>query len=179
MYGRVWYEDIRIPWINAKLYLCVLKKLNWELSMMMITNKEIENIDNVIEVFSKYSSRWWVEDTYKYMKQEFGLEQIMLKKYKSLQNMMTFVLLAMNFVSSIRDRSEYLTRVLIEQARALNWKVLKYVEHSIIAWISYYLRLSSEWIRVFLKRKISRYYWWCNLCLFDNYRNPYEILGKL
>ena len=53
MYGRVWYEDIRIPWINAKLYLCVLKKLNWELSMMMITNKEIKNYDDVIEVFSK------------------------------------------------------------------------------------------------------------------------------
>jgi hypothetical protein len=91
---------------KEELTLCVLKKWNWELSMMMITNINIENNDEVIKVFSKYSCRWWVEDTYKYMKQEYWLEDIMLKKYKSLQNMMTFVLLSMNFVSSIRKREE-------------------------------------------------------------------------
>jgi hypothetical protein len=42
-----------------------------------------------------------VEDTYKYMKQEFRLESIMLKNYRSLENMMTFLLSAMVFVSGI------------------------------------------------------------------------------
>lgn len=177
--ANIWYEEIKIPWIKEKLYLCVLKKLSWELSMMMITNKEIKNNDDVIEVFSKYSSRWWVEDTYKYLKQEFKLEKIMLKNYTSLQNIMTFILVAMNFVSYIRRWCEYFTWVFIQEAKALNQPKLKYLEHSIIAWISYFLALSSVWIRDFLRPKILKLSWWNNLCLIDKLHNPYEILGKL
>lgn len=149
--ARIWYEEISIAWIEEKLYLCVLKKLSWELSMMMITNKEIKSNDDVVEVFSKYSSRWWVEDTYKYLKQKFNLEKIMLKSYTSLQNMMTFILVAMNFVSHIRRWCKYFTKIFIDKAKALNWKTLKYLEHSIIVWISQFLALSSIWIRDFLR----------------------------
>ena len=161
------------------MYLCVLKKLSWELSMMMITNKEIKSNDAVVEVFSKYSSRWWVEDTYKYLKQEFKLEKIMLKNYLSLQNMMTFILVAMNFVSYIRRWCSYFSTIFIQEAKALNQKSLKYLEHSIIVWISYFLALSSTWIRGFLRSKILKLSGWDNLSLFDNLPNPYQILGKL
>jgi len=177
--GRIWCEEIKIPWINEKLYLCVLKKLNWELSMMMITNKEIKSNNDIVEIFSKYSSRWWVEDTYKYLKQEFKLEKIMLKNYSSLQNMMTFVLVAMNFVSYIRRWCEYFAKIFINETKSLNWKTLKYLEHSIIVWISHFLVLSSIWIREFLRPKILKLSWWNNLCLFDKLNNPYKILGKL
>ncbi len=136
--ARIWYEEIKIPWIKEKMYLCVLKKLSWELSMMMITNKEIKSNDDVVEVFSKYSSRWWVEDTYKYLKQEFKLEKIMLKNYSSRQNMMTFILVAMNFVSYIRRWCSYFSGIFMQEAKALNQKSLKYLEHSIILWISYF-----------------------------------------
>jgi hypothetical protein len=147
--------------------------------MMMITNKEIKNNADVVEIFSKYSSRWWVEDTYKYLKQEFKLEKIMLKNYSSLQNIMTFLLVAMNFVSHIRWWCKYFTKVFIDEAKALNEKSLKYIEHSIITWISCFLALSSIWVRDFLRPKILKLSWWNNLCLFDNLLNPYEILGKL
>lgn len=177
--ARVWFEKIRIAWIKEELTLCVLKKLNWQLSMMMITNMEIKDNTDVIKVFSKYSSRWWVEDTFKFMKQEFQLEKIMLKNYKSLQNMMIFLLASMNFVSKLRKTDDkYFTKYLIEKAKALNWKVLKYLEHSIIAWIRVILALNSIWIRDFLRNKIKKLNLQ-NLCLFDNIANPYEILGKL
>ena len=68
------------------------------------------------------------------MKQEFQLEKIMLKNYKSLQNMMIFLLVSMNFVSKLRRREDtYFIKTLIEKAKALNFKVLKMTEHSIIA----------------------------------------------
>jgi hypothetical protein len=43
----------------------------------------------------------------------------MLKKYKSLQNMMIFLLSAMNFVSEIRRSSRYFSEVFIEKAKTL------------------------------------------------------------
>ena len=98
----IWYEKIKIAWIKEELTLCILKKLNWELSMMMITSMDINNNDDVVKVFSKYSCRWGAEDTYKFMKQEFRLEKIMLKNYKSLQNITIFLLASMNFVSKLR-----------------------------------------------------------------------------
>ena len=177
--ARIWYEEISIPWIKEELYLCVLKKLSWELSMIMIINKKIKNSDDIVEIFSKYSSRWWVEDTYKYLKQEFNLENIMLKNYRSLQNIMTFILVAMNFVSHIRRWCKYFSKIFIDEAKALNSKTLKYLEHSIIVWISQFLNLSSIWIRDFLRPKILKLSWWNNLCLFDKLHNSYEIFGKL
>jgi hypothetical protein len=55
------------------------------------------------------------------MKQEFQLEKIMLKNYKSLQNMMIFLLAGMNFISKLRKTEDkYFTKVLIEKAKALN-----------------------------------------------------------
>jgi len=102
--------------------------------MMMITSMNINNNDDVVKVFSKYSCRWGAEDTYKFMKQEFRLEKIMLKNYKSLQNITIFLLASMNFVSKLRKTNDnYFVKYLIEKAKALNFKVLKYLEHSIIA----------------------------------------------
>ena len=148
--------------------------------MMMITNMNIQNNDDVVKVFSKYSCRWWVEDTFKFMKQEFSLEKIMLKNYKSLQNMMIFLLASMNFITNLRRIDDkYFTKTLIEKAKALNWKVLKYIEHSIVAWIRVFLALNSLWIRDFLRKKINKLTWWWNLCLFEKLANPYQILGKL
>jgi len=176
---RVWYEKIKIAWIKEELTLCVLKKLNWKIWVMILTNMKIENNTDAVKVFSKYSSRWWVEDTFKFMKQEFQLEKIMLKNYKSLQNIMIFLLASMNFVTKLRKNdNKYFTKILIEKAKALNWKVLKMTEHSIIAWIRVILALSSLWIRDFLKKKIDKLNLW-NLCLFEKHANPYEILGKL
>jgi len=177
--ARVWYEKIKLVWIKEELTLCVLKKLNWSLSMMMLTNMDIKDNTDVVKVFSKYSNRWWVEDTFKFMKQEFKLEKIMLKNYKSLKNMMIFLLASMNFITKLRKKDDkYFTKYLIEKAKALNYKVLKYTEHSIMAWIRVILALNSLWIRDFLRKKIDKLNLW-NLCLFEKLANPYEILGKL
>lgn len=177
--GRVWYEKIKIAWIKEELTLCVLKKLNWKIWIMIITNMKVKDTTDAVKVFSKYSSRWWVEDTFKFMKQEFQLEKIMLKNYKSLQNIMIFLLSSMNFVTKLRKNDDkYFTKILIEKAKALNWKVLKMIEHSIIAWIRVILALNSLWIREFLRKKIDKLNLW-NLCLFEKLANPYEILGKL
>jgi len=177
--ARVWYEKIKLVWIKEELTLCVLKKLNWSLSMMMLTNMDIKDNTDVVKVFSKYSSRWWVEDTFKFMKQEFQLKKIMLKNYKSLKNIMIFLLASMNFVSKLRKTDDkYFTKYLIEKAKAFNYKVLKYTEYSIMAWIRVILALNSLWIRDFLKKKIDKFNLW-NLCFFEKLANPYKILGKL
>ncbi len=56
--GMVGAEKIRIPGIGRDLYLCVLKKFNGSIAMMMITSMEIGNNDDMVKVFAKYSSRW-------------------------------------------------------------------------------------------------------------------------
>lgn len=74
-------EKIKIAWIKEEIKLCVLKKLNWKIWFMILTNIKIENNTDSVKVFSKYSSRWWVEDTYKFIKSLF-----IWKTSKSLWN---------------------------------------------------------------------------------------------
>jgi hypothetical protein len=85
----------------------------------------------------------------------------------------------MNFVTKLRkSNDQYFTKILIEKVKALNWKVLKMLEHSITAWIRVILAFNSLWIRAFLKKKIDKLNLW-NLSLFETIPNPYQILGKL
>jgi hypothetical protein len=64
------------------------------------------------------------------MKQEFGLEEIMLKKYKSLKNMMIFLLESMIFVVRFRRKEEkYFCKELEKVSMSLNEGRLKYREH--------------------------------------------------
>ena len=56
-----------------------------------------------------YIKRWSVEETIRFIKQTYDLENIRVLKYARLQNMMALLLAVFYFVSVILDQSQKLT----------------------------------------------------------------------
>ncbi|WP_213348945.1 transposase [Candidatus Vampirococcus lugosii] len=65
------------PNSKRKYYLVVIK--NNKGQRIFLTNKKVGNAKEAIEVIKAYSYRWLIEETYKYLKQEYNLEKIHLR----------------------------------------------------------------------------------------------------
>ncbi|WP_213348471.1 transposase [Candidatus Vampirococcus lugosii] len=79
MRGKLYYGMVKIFDSNTKrkYYLVVIK--NNKGQRMFLTNKKVGNAKEAMEVIKVYSYRWLIEETYKYLKQEYNLEKIHLR----------------------------------------------------------------------------------------------------
>ena len=66
--------------------------------MMLLTNVEVtKSRKSLFKIVLSYIKRWQIEDTIRFAKQSYQVEDIRLLTYKRLQNMVVLVLGAMYF----------------------------------------------------------------------------------
>lgn len=91
---KVCLPDIPIP-----LHLVVSRGFGQE-PMMLLTNLPLrKNRDILMNIIKSYISRWKIEETIRFIKQSYDLEDIRVQTYTRLQNMMALVLAAAYFAS--------------------------------------------------------------------------------
>lgn len=90
-------------------------------TLLLLTNVEMKaTLKDVLWVVKAYISRWRVEETIRFIKQSYKLEDIRLRSYNGLRNMMALVMACANFVSltlGLRARLEILTRKLLDASQ--------------------------------------------------------------
>ncbi len=72
-----------------------------EAYMALITSRKVCGKNDVIQVINDYSLRWRIEENFKYKKQQFGLEKIMVRRYKRIQALNTLLSYVMFFSNII------------------------------------------------------------------------------
>ncbi len=78
--------------------------------MMLLTSLQINSKQKDLWfIISAYLKRWSIEETIRFIKQTYDLENIRVLKYVRLQNMMALLLAVFYFVSIILDQSQKLT----------------------------------------------------------------------
>lgn len=91
------YTRVTLPDHPDQLYLVVIRGFGEE-PMMLLTNKKITGDKKSLRWAMKaYIRRWRVEDTLRFMKQSYNLEDIRILTYQRLQNIMLLVLAVMYF----------------------------------------------------------------------------------
>lgn len=109
---------VYLPDIPKPLYLVVVHGFG-EKPMMLLTNLQMRKNRNVLwHIVESYITRWRIEDTIRFIKQSYELEDIRVLSYCRLQNMMALVLAAAYFASvyvgrklKLRVMSSILTRI--------------------------------------------------------------------
>lgn len=82
---KMYYGMVKLPKNKKrKYYLVVIKNNNKH--VMFLTNKEVKNKEQAKKIIKIYSYRWLVEETYKYMKQEYKLEYINIRGWMDRMN---------------------------------------------------------------------------------------------
>ena len=111
-YGCV---PIRLPERNEKLWLVVIAGFGQE-PMMLLTNVPVVARDSqsVWWIAQIYLTRWKIEETFRFVKQSYNLEDIRVMKYQRLKNLVILVTAAAYFAATFLGQQMKL-RILCEK----------------------------------------------------------------
>ncbi len=91
------YRKVKLPFNNKELYLVVVKGFG-EKPLMLLTNLKVETF-GVIKILEIYLTRWKCEESYRFIKQGYKLEDVRLLSYTGLRNMVVLVQAVFYFIS--------------------------------------------------------------------------------
>lgn len=93
------FRKVRLPGCKEQLYLVVVRGIGDEL-MMLLTNAPVrKKRSSLWVVVGGYLTRWRIEDTIRFVKQAYKLEEIRVMKYVRLKNLVALVLAACYFTA--------------------------------------------------------------------------------
>lgn len=116
------YRKVRLPECDQQLYLLVVNGFG-EVPLMVLTTEPLrKNRRVLLRALKSYLRRWSIEETIRFIKQCYGLENVRLLTYESLQNLMPIALAATYFAAALLDtrlKLQIMTRVLLRQAKRI------------------------------------------------------------
>jgi len=102
------FRSVRLPGRPEPLYLLVIKGFGAE-PMMLLTNKPLRWSRKVLwRMVRSYLRRWSVEETIRFVKQSYDLENVRVLNYPGLQNLLPLLLAVMYFAAVVLDTREKL-----------------------------------------------------------------------
>ncbi len=100
---------VQLPDIDNPLNMVVVKGIGNK-PMMLLTSLQIRPGEKDLWfIIQAYMKRWSIEETIRFIKQTYDLENIRVLKYVRLQNMMALLLAVFYFVAVVLDRNQKLT----------------------------------------------------------------------
>jgi hypothetical protein len=106
---RFGFVPVQLPDIKGSLNMVVVKDFSSQ-PMMLLTSLPIRaGIKDLWFIIQAYTKRCSVEETIRFMKQTYDLENIRVLKYARLQNMMALLLAVFYFVAVVLDQTQKLT----------------------------------------------------------------------
>ena len=93
----VGHGAVRLPFHDGWLWLVVVKGYGEE-PLMLLTNLEVDRV-GALRVLEIYLTRWKCEESYRFIKQAYNLEDVRVLSYTALRNMMVLVQAVFYFIS--------------------------------------------------------------------------------
>jgi len=93
----VGHVAVRLPFHDGWLWLAVVKGYGEE-PLMLLTNLEVDRL-GALRVLEIYLTRWKCEESYRFIKQAYNLEDVRVLSYTALRNMMVLVQAVFYFIS--------------------------------------------------------------------------------
>jgi hypothetical protein len=101
--------SVYLPEFKDPLTMIVIKGFG-EQPMMLLTSLQINSKQKDLWfIIAAYLKRWSIEETIRFLKQTYDLENIRVLKYVRLQNMMALLLTVFYFIAVILDQTQKLT----------------------------------------------------------------------
>ncbi len=96
---EVGFRRVRLPGRDEPLALVVVAGLGRERTMLLTTLPVVKSRKSLVPVVLSYLRRWQIEETIRFAKQAFQIEDIRIRRYHRLQNMIAVVSAAVHFVA--------------------------------------------------------------------------------
>jgi len=111
---------VKLPFSDTHLTLVVVKGYSKN-PLMLLTNVE-EAEDDPLSILEIYLTRWKCEESFRFIKQSYNLEDVRVQSYIALRNVVSFVMAVFFFVSvvlAVGMRLRILLKKVYEKAKRL------------------------------------------------------------
>ena len=118
---RYGYKRVFLPKSGKELTMVIAKGFGRE-PMLLLTDVEVRNRHEALMIIRYYISRWVIEESFRFIKQSYSLEDIRLRRYNGLKNMLAIIVLVYGFLSLhllLRSNSSILTAHIYERSKRL------------------------------------------------------------
>ncbi|MCK5711919.1 MAG: hypothetical protein KAI25_04310 [Hyphomicrobiaceae bacterium] len=97
-------RKVRLPGRSEPLYLLVIRGFGAK-PMLLLTNEPLRpSFKSLWRMMQAYLKRWSIEETIRYIKTCYDLENVRVLNYQGLQNLMPLVLAVVFFLACILDQ---------------------------------------------------------------------------
>lgn len=112
------YIKIQIPNIEGKeFYLVIIKSSEIPNSpMMLLTNLVPENEEFTKIVNKVYIARWKIEEYFKFKKQQFKFEKLLVRTLNSIRTLNMFLSIVIGFIAMFSDNQKYAQYIIVFEA---------------------------------------------------------------
>jgi hypothetical protein len=148
---------VKLPFSDQSLWLIVLKGIGDD-PIMILTTENVGSSRRKIEgIVESYLKRWKIEETFRFIKQEYDLENIRLLRYRCLRNMMALILvvyyiLAIGLEGS--DKLKVMTTMIIKSAKRI-FGISKFVFYALGDGLSIIFKRSPGEISIKRDKKMN------------------------
>jgi hypothetical protein len=106
---------VKLPSYDHKLYLVVVKGFGEE-PMMLLTSCLVESNrkESIWRIVEYYLARWKCDESYRYIKQCYNLEDVRVQSYISIRNIVVLVL-AVSYFASVYLGQNIKLKMLVER----------------------------------------------------------------
>ncbi len=156
---EVGYRKVRLPGRRELLTLVVVRGLGHEPLMLLTSLPVKRSRKSVWHVVAAYFSRWRVEETIRFLKQSYQLEDIRVLTYARLQNMMALLMAVVYFTSAylgLKLRLGVLMRHVLRAARRV-FGIPDFRLYALADGIKHFLFSRSKSLRIDLPPPIPRF----------------------
>ena len=102
------FRKVKLPGHKKQLYMLVVKGLG-EVPLMLLTTEKLRRSYKVLfKMVRSYLRRWSIEETIRFIKTSYDLEDVRVLRYQGLQNLMPLVLAVIYFSAMVLDGKEKL-----------------------------------------------------------------------
>ena len=98
---------------DMKLTLVVVKGMG-EKPLMLLTNLKVETAEDALRIMEIYFTRWKCEESFRFIKEAYRLEDVRVLKYEGLRNIVSLVTAVFFFVSVVLGAAAKL-RILLKK----------------------------------------------------------------
>jgi hypothetical protein len=108
-------EAVKLPGYDQSLYIVVVKGFGMK-PMMLLTNctVNIRKKQSIWKIVEYYLTRWKCDESYRYIKQCYNLEDIRVRSYISIRNIVVLVL-AVSYFAAVYLGQNIKLRLLVER----------------------------------------------------------------
>lgn len=119
------HTRVKLKEIAQELTLVIVYGLSEKEPLLLMSNKKVKNKEDVHNIVRKYFSRWKIEEYFRYIKQEYGYENMRVRSLKAMNCLSDLLMMHAGQVAIMADKIDrkLLIIKIIERSRSLKKKV--------------------------------------------------------